>query len=192
MFLQKNIPNWRNQFSSFTQSCPTPCDPKDSSPTGLPVNRQFLEFAQIHIHWVGDAIQPSNPLSSPSPPAFYLSQHQGLFQWVTSWYQWPKYLRFSISPSNENPGLISLRIDWFDFSAVQGTLKGLLQHHSSKASILWHWVFFVVKLWHLYMTSGKTVALTRQTFVGKVMSLLFNLLSRFVIAFLLKSKCLLI
>ena len=109
--------------------------------------------------------------------------------------KWPKYWSFSfnISPSNEHPGLISFRLDWLDPLAVQGTLKNLLQHHSSKASILWHSAFFfVVQLSHPYMTTGKTIALTRQTFVGKVMSVLFNILSRLVIAFLSRSKRLLI
>ena len=108
--------------------------------------------------------------------------------------RWPKYwsFSFSISPSNEYSGLISLRIDWFDLLAVQGTLKSLLQHHSSKASILRRSAFFIVQLSHPYLTTGKTIALTRQTFVGKVMSLLFNMLSRLVIAFLPRSKCLLI
>jgi len=103
--------------------------------------------------------------------------------------RWPKYWSFSlnISPSNEHSGLISFRMDWFDLLAVQGTLKSLLQHHSLKASILWHSAFFTVQLSHLYMTTGKTIALTIQTFVGKVMSLVFNTLSRFVIVFL-KSK----
>ena len=107
--------------------------------------------------------------------------------------QWPKYwsLSFRISPSNEYSGLISFRIDWFDLLTVQGTLQHL-QHHSSKASILWHSAFFIVQLSRPYMTIGKTIALTRQTFVGKVMSLLFNMLSRLVIAFLQRSKCLLI
>ena len=106
---------------------------------------------------------------------------------------WPKYwnLSFSISPSNEHPGLISFRMDWFDL-AVQGTLKSLLQHHSSKAPILQHSAFFIVQLSHPHMTTGKTTALTRQTFVGKIMSQLFNMLSRFVIAFLSRSKLLLI
>ena len=99
---------------------------------------------------------------------------------------------FRISPSNEHSGLISLRIDWLDLLTVQGTLKSLLQHHSSKASILWHLAFFIVQLSHPYMTTGKTIALTRWTFVGKVMSLLFNMLSRLVIIFLPRSKCLLI
>ena len=107
--------------------------------------------------------------------------------------RWPKYWSFSynISPSNEYSGLISFRIDWFDLLAVQGTLKSLFQHHSSKASILWCSAFFIVQLSHPYMTTGKTIALTRRTFVGKVMSLLFNMLSRFVITFLPKSKRLL-
>ena len=108
--------------------------------------------------------------------------------------KWPKYwsFSFSISPSNEYPGLISFRINWFDFLAVQGTLKSVLQHHNSKASILWWSAFFIVQLSHPHMTTGKTIALTRPTFVSKVMSLLFNMLSRLVIAFLPRSKCLLI
>ena len=108
--------------------------------------------------------------------------------------RWPKYwsFSFSISPSNEYTGLISFRMDWLDLLAVQGTLKSLLQHHSSKASILWHSAFFIVQLSHPYMTTGKTIALTRQTFVGKVMSLLFNILSRLVITFLARSKRLLV
>ena len=108
--------------------------------------------------------------------------------------RWPKYWSFSfnISPSNEHPGLISFRMDWLDLLAVQGTLKSLLQHHSSKASILWCSFFFIVQLSYPYVTTGKTIALTRWTFVGKVMSLLFNMLSRLVITFLPRSKCLLI
>ena len=108
--------------------------------------------------------------------------------------RWPKYwnFSFSISPSKEHPGLISLRMDWLDLCAVQGTVKSFLQHHSSKASILWPSAFFIVQLSHPYMTTGKTIVLTRWTFVGKVMSLLFNMLSRLVIAFLPRSKCLLI
>src|SRR5574337_189319 len=108
--------------------------------------------------------------------------------------RWPKYwnFSFSISPSNEYSGLISFRMGWLDLLAVQGTLKSLLQHHSSKASILWHSAFFMVQLSHLYMTTGRTIALTRRTFVVKVMSLLFNMLSRLVITFLPRSKCLLI
>ena len=108
--------------------------------------------------------------------------------------RWPKYwsFSFSINPSNEYSGLISFRVDWFDLLAVQGTLKSLLQHHSSKVSILWHSAFFIVQLSHPYMTTGKTIALTRRTFVGKVMSLLLNMLSRLVITFLPRSKRLLI
>ena len=108
--------------------------------------------------------------------------------------RWPKYWSFSfnISPSNEHPGLISFRMDWWDILAVQGTLKSLLQHHSSKASILRHSAFFIVQLSHPYMTTGKTIALTRWTFVGKVMSLLFNMLSRLVITFLPRRKRLII
>ena len=164
------------------------------SKPGFPVLQCLLEFAQIHVHWVSDAIQTSHPLSSPSPPAFNPSQHQGLFQWVSSSHRWPKFWSFSfkISPSNACPGLISFRMDWLDLLAVQGTLKSLLQHHSSKALIPWHSVFFIVQLSHPYMTTGKTIALTRRTFVSKVMSLLFNMLSRFFIAFLLRCKCLLI
>ena len=103
--------------------------------------------------------------------------------------RWPKYWSFSISPSNEYSGLISFRIDWFNLLGIQGTLKSLPQHHSSKASILQHSDFFMVQLSHPYMTTGKTIALMIQTFVGKVMFLLFNMLSRFVIAFLPRSKC---
>ena len=108
--------------------------------------------------------------------------------------RWPKYWIFSLSnsPSNENSGLISFRMIWLDLLAVQGTLKSLLQHHSSKASILWHSAFFIVQLSHPYMTTGKAIALTRWTFVGKVMSLLFNMLSRLVVTFLPRRKCLLI
>ena len=108
--------------------------------------------------------------------------------------RWPKYWSFSfnISPSNEHPGLIYFRMDWFDLLAIQGTLKSLLEHHSSKASVLWCSAFFVVQLSHPYMTTGKTIALTRWSFVDKVMSLLFNMLSRLVITFLPRSKCLLL
>ena len=120
-----------------------------------------------------------------SPPAFSLSQHHGLFQGVLC-IRWPKYwsFSFSISPSNENSGLLSFRMDWLAILTVQGTLKSLIQHHSSKASILWHSAF---QLSHPYMTTGKTIALTRWTIVGKVMSLLCNMLSRLVITFLPRS-----
>ena len=164
----------------------------DCSMPGLPVLHHLMELAQTHVHWVIDAIQPFHLLSSPSSPAFNLYQHQGLFSSESAFRnRWPKYwsFSFSISPANEYSGLISFRIDWFDLLAVQGTLKSLLQHHSLKASILWHLAFFIVKFSHPYMITGKTIALTRQTFVGKVMSLLFNMLSRLVIAFLPRSKC---
>ena len=162
------------------------------STPGLPVHHQLPEFTQTYVHRVGEAIQPSHPLSSPSPSAPNPSQHQSLFHGneSTLHMRWPKYLSFSfsISPSNEHPGLISFRMDWLDLLAVQGTLKSLLQHHSSKASVLRCSVFFTVQLSHPYMTTGKTIALTRWTFVGKVMSLLLNMLSRLVITFLSRSK----
>ena len=178
------------QFSSVAQSCSTLCDPMNRSMPGLPVHNQLPEFTQTHVHWVSDAIQLSHPLSSPSPPAPNLSQHQSIFHKSTLLMRWPKYCSFSlsISPSKEIPGLISFRMDWLDLLAVQGTLKRLLQHHSSKASILRHSAFFTVQLSHPYMTTGKTIALTRVTFVGKVMSLLLNMLSRLVITFLPRSK----
>ena len=123
------------------------------------------------IHWFSDAIQPSHPLSSPSPLAFSLAHHQGLFKWVkTLCIRWPKYWSFSISPSNEYPGLISFGMNWLDLLAVQGTLKNLLQHQSSKASILRCSAFFIVQLSNPYMTTGKTTASTKWAFVGKVMS----------------------
>ena len=133
----------------------------DCSTSGFPVLHQLPEFAQTHVHWVCDAIQPSHPLSSPSPPAFNHFQHQGLFQWV----RWPKYwsFSFSISPSSEYLGIISFRIDWFDLLKVQGTLKSLLQHHSLTVSTIQHSAFFMVQL-HTYMTTGKTIDLTIWTF----------------------------
>ena len=160
---------------------------------GFPVHRQLPELTQTHIHSVGDAVQPSHPLPSPSPPAFNLSQHQGLFQRVSSSYQVAKVLEFQLQhQSFQWIFRTSFRMDWFVLLVVQGTLKSLLQHHSSKASVLQHSAFSIVQLSHPYMTTGKTIALTRWTFVGKIMSLLFNMLSRLLIAFLPKSKCLLI
>ena len=145
----------------------------DCSIPGFAVHHQLLELAQTHVHWVGDAIQPSHLLSSPSPPVFNLSQHRGLFQWVSSSYQVAKYWSFCFNgPSNEYSELISFRIDWLDFLAVQWTLKTLLQYHNSKASILHCSAFFMVQLSHPYMTTGKTTALTRRTFVSKITSLL--------------------
>ena len=182
------------QFSSVAQLCPILHDPMDYSMPGLPVHHQLPELAQTHVHQVSDAIQPSHPLSSPSPPAFNLSQDRVFSNKSALHIRWPKYWSFSfnISPSSEPPGLISFRMDWLDLLAVPGTLKSLLQHHSSKASILLCSAFFIVQLSDPYMTTGKTIALTRQTFVGKVVSLLFNMLSRLVITLLLRSKRLLV
>ena len=136
-------------FSSVAQSCPTLCDPMDGSMPGLPVHHQLPELTQTHVHWVGDAIQLSHPLSSPSPPAFNLFPSIRIFSNESVLRsRWPKYWSFSfnISPSKEYSGLTSLRMDWFDLLAVQGALKSLLQHHSSKASILWRSAFFIVQL----------------------------------------------
>ena len=163
------------QFSSVTQSSLTLCDPMNCRTPGLPVHHQLPESTQTHVHGVGDAIQPSHPLSSllllPSifPSIRVFSNESALL------IRWPKYssFGFSISPSNEYSGPISFRMDWLDLLAVQRTLKSLLQYHSSKASILRHSAFFILQLSHPYMTTGKTIALTRRTFVGKVMSLLF-------------------
>ena len=142
----------------------------DCSTPGLPVQHQLLEPAQTNVHQVGDAIQPSHPLSSPSPPAFRRRMKAlgmpSIFPSIRVFssesvlrIRWPKYWSFSISPSNEYSRLISFRIDWSDL-AVQGTLKSLLQHYNSKASILWHSAFFMVQLSHPYVTTGKTIALT--------------------------------
>ena len=139
------------------------------STPGLPVHHQLLEFTHIHVHRVDDAIQPSHPLSSPSP-AFNLSPSSRVFSNESVLHmRWPKYwsFSFSIRPFNEHPGLISFRMDWLDILAVQGTLKSLLQHYSSKASILWLSAFFMVQLSHPYMTTGKTIALARCSFVAK-------------------------
>ena len=162
-----------------------------STPGLLPVHHQLPELAQTHVHWVRDAIQPSHPLLSL--PSLFPSIQVFSSESVLC-IRWPKYWSFSCSISlpNEYSGLISFRMDWLDLLAVQGTHKCLLQQHSSKASILWCSAFFIVQLSHSHMTTGKTTALTRQTFVGKVMTLLFNRLSRLVIAFLPRSKRLLI
>ena len=135
----KNVPGVFSQFSSVAQSCPTLCNPMDCSMPGIPVHHQLPELPQTHAHWVSDAIQPSHPRSSSSPPALNLSQHQGLFQWVSSSHQVAKKywsFSFNISPSNKYSGLISFRMNWLDLLAVQGTLRSLLQQHSSKASLL--------------------------------------------------------
>ena len=158
----------------------------DCSLPGFPVLNHPPEFVQTHVHWVGDAIQQPCLLSSPSPPALNLSQHQDLFQWVSSSHQVAKILELQHQHQSFQWKfrLISFRIDWLHLFAVEGTLESLLQHHSSKASILWCSAFFIVWLSHSYMTTGKTITLTRQTFVGKVMSLLFNMLSWLEITFL--------
>ena len=178
----------------IAQSCPTLCHPMNCSTTGFSVHYQLLELAHTLFHQIGDAIQSSYPMLSPSPPAFKLFQHQGLFYEPTLSIRWPKYwsFSFSISPSNEYSGLISFRVNWFYLLAIQGTIKSLLQHHSSKASILQLSVCFKIQLSHPHKTTRKTIALTRQTFVWKVMSLLSKMLSRLVIAFLSRSKYLLI
>ena len=156
------------QFSSVAQSCPTLCDPMNRSTPGLPVHHQLPEFTQTHIHQVGDAIQPSHPLSSPflpapMPPSIRVFSNESALR-----VRWPKYWSFSFSiiPSKEHQGLISFRMDLLDLPTVQGNLRSLLQHHRSKASILWHSAFFTVQLLHPYMTTGKTIALTRRTFIG--------------------------
>ena len=161
----------------------------DCSIPGFPVLHQLPELIQTHVHQVGYAIQPSHPLLSPSPPVFNLSQHQ-VFSNESVLIRWPKHwsFSFSISPSNEYSRLISFRMDWMHLLAVQGPLKSLLQHHSAKASILWCSAFFIVQLSHPYTPMGKTIALTRQTFVGKVMSLLLNMLSRLMITLLPRSQ----
>ena len=162
-----------NICSSVAESYLTLCDPMNCSTPGFPVLHYLPEFAQTHVHWVGDAIQPSHPLPPPYPLPFSLSHHQGLVHESALHITWPKYWGFSssISPSNEYSKLISFRMDWLDLRAGQGTLKNLLQHHSSKASVLHHSAFFRVQLSHPYMTTGKTIALTRQTFVGKMIVL---------------------
>ena len=144
------------QFSSVAQLCPTLCDPMDGSTPGLPVHHQLLEFTHTHVHWVGDAIQTSHPLLSPYPPAFHLSQHQGLFQWVSSLQQVAKVLEFQLQhQSFQWIFRTDFLMDWLDLLAVQGTLKSLLQHHNSKTSILQHSAFFIVQLSHPCMTTGK-------------------------------------
>ena len=150
------------QFDSVAQACLTLCNPMDCSTPVFLVYQQLPELTQTHVHQVSDTIQPSHSLSSPSPPAFNLSQHLPCSRQ-------PKYwsFSFSISPSNEYSGLISFRKDQLDLLAVQGILKSLLQHHSSKASILRHTAFFLVQPLHPYTTSGKTIALTRGTFMAK-------------------------
>ena len=162
MFAKWNLTNWlldnvsgsSVQFSSVAQSCPTLCDHMNQSTPGLPVHHKLLEFTQTHAHRVGDPIQPSHPLSSPSSPAPSPSKHQGLFQWVNPSHEVAKVLEFQLQHQffNEHLGLISFRMDWLDLLAVQGTLKSLLQHHSSKASIFRCSAFFTV-----HLSSGSVV-----------------------------------
>ena len=149
------------QFSSVVQSCPTLCDPMNHSMPGLPVHHQLLESTQTHVHCVGDVIQPSHPLSSPSLPAPIPPSIRVFSNESTLLIRWPKYWSFSfcISLSSEYSHFISFRMDWLDLLEVQGTLKILLQHHSSKASILQCSTFFMVQISHPYMTTGKTIAL---------------------------------
>ena len=160
---------WPHQLQHARVSCPSPTP----------------EVYLNSCHWVRYTMQPSHPLSSPSPSAFNLSQNQGLFQWISSSHQVAKVLEFHCQHQSFQwiLGLISFRMDWLDLLAAQGTLKSLLQHHSSKASILQCSALFIVQISYPYMTTGKTIALTRWTFVGKVMSLIFNMLSRLVIFF---------
>ena len=164
------------------------------STPGLPVHHHLPEFTQTHVHRVRDAIRHlilSRPflLLPPIPPSIRVFSRESTLRM-----RYPKYWSFSVSiiPSKEIPGLISFRMDWLHLLAVQGTLKSLLQHHSSKASVLRHSAFFTVQLSHPYMTTAKTIALTRRTLVGKVMSLLLNILSRLLKTFLPRRKCLLI
>ena len=150
------------QFSSVAQSSPTLCDPINCSMPGLPVHHQLPEFTQTHVHWVGDAIQPSHPLSFPSPPAPSSPSIRVFSSESTLHMRWPKYwsFSFSISPSKKHPGLISFRMDWLDLLAVQGTLKSLLQHHNSKAPILRRSDFFTVQLSHLYKNYSTFLSLS--------------------------------
>ena len=184
-----------DSVQSLSYICPTLWDPMDCSSLSFPVYHQQLELTQTHVHRVGDAIQPSHPLSSPSLPAFSLSQHQGVFQWVSSSHQVAEVLEFQLQhQSFQWIFSVSFRIDWFDLLVVQETLKSLLQHHSLKTLVLQSSSFFMVQLSHLYMTTGKTTAMIIWTFVSKVtkVTLLFNILSRFITAFLPRSKHLLI
>ena len=180
------------QFSSVVQSCPTLCDPMDCYTPGLPVHHQLRNLLKLMS---SESVMPSNHLILCRPlllpPSIFPSIRVFSNESVLC-IRWPKYwsFSFSISPSNEYAGLISFRMDWLDLLVVQGTLKSLLQHHSAKASILQCSSFFIVQLSHPYMTTGKTIALTRWTFLCKVTSLLFNMLSWLVITFLPRSKCL--
>ena len=195
IYLSPCLINTNSQsVSSVVQSCPTLCNPMNCSTPGLPVHHQLRSLLKLMSI---ESVMPSRHLIlccpllllPPIPPRIRVFSNES-----TLHMKWPKYwsFSFSISPSNEHAGLISFRMDWLDLLAVQGTLKRLLQHHSSKPSLLQCSAFFIIRLSHPYMTTGKTIALMRQTFVGKVMSLLFNMLSRLVITLLPRSKHLLI
>ena len=185
---------YSGQFRSAAQSCVTLCHPMNCSTPGLPAHYQLPEFTQTHAHWVSDAIQPSHPLLSPSPLPSIFSSIRVFSNESALRIRWPKYwsFSFSINPSNEYSGLISFRMDWLDLCEIQGSLKTLLQYHSPKASILQCSAFFIVQLSYPNMTTGKTIALIRWSFVVKIMCLLFNILSRLVTTFLPRSKHLLI
>ena len=194
MILNLELLTYLVRFSSVAQWCPTLCDAMNRSTPGLLVHHSSrITSKPMSI----ESVMPSNYLSLCRPllllPSIFLSIRVFSNESALR-IRWPKYWSFSfnISPTNEHLGLISFRMDWLDLLAVQGTLQGLLQHHSSKASILRYLVYFIVILSHPYMTTGKTITLTRQTFVDKVMSLLFNMLSKLVITFLPRSKHLLI
>ena len=179
-----------SSVSSFTQSCLTLCDPMDCSTPGFPVHHQLLELSI-------ESVMPSNHHILYCPLLLLLSIFPNIRAFSNQSFlqiRWPQYrsFNFSISLSNEYSGLISFRMDWLDLPAIQGTLKSLHQQHSSKASIFRHSAFFIVHLSHPYMTIGKTVALIRWTFIGKVLYLLFNIVSSLVIPFLPRSKHLLI
>ena len=181
-------------FSSVAQSCPNVCNPMDCSTPGCPVHHQILGLEQTHVHW---SMMPSNHLilchsllllPSIFPSLKVFSNESGFH------IRWSKYwtFNFSVSPSSEYSIMISLRADWLELLEVQRILKRLLQHHNSKAPILRHSAFFMVQPSHPYMTTGKTIALARWTFISEVMSVLFNMLSMLAIAFLPRSKHLLI
>ena len=167
---------------SVAQPCLSLCDPMNCSMPGFPVLHYLPKYVQTHVHWVNDTIQSSHLLSPHSPPVLNVSQHQSLSHELSLHIRWPKYWSFSFSssPWNEYSGLISFRIDWFDLRAVQGTFRSLFQPHSSKAPILWCSTFFKVLLSQSCVTTGKNIALTIWTFVGRAISLFFNTVSRFV------------
>ena len=179
------------QSLSHVQLFATPWTPARQASLSITNSQSLLKLMSI------ESVMPSNHLILCRllllPPSIFPSIRVFSNESALR-FRWPKYwsFSFSISPSNEHPGLISFRMDWLDLLSIQGALKSLLQHHSSKASILWRSAFFMVQLSHLYMTTGKTITLIRRTYVGRVMSLLFNMLSRLVIAFLPRNKCLLI